>query len=297
MSGAGAAGGLDALARGGAEGVGVNGQRLGQLALGEDLDRHALARAEAGGPQRLERHLGAGVEARLEVGDVDRLGVGAEHARTASTSSCAGRAACASACGSASGRPRSARGSLAPEREPYALLAAAGGLARARALAAADALARAAAARRRGRGAARSRSLLRRCARGSLRSVDLDQVADGVQHAAGLGVSLTSTVWPMRRSPSERSVSSWLVGAVARAPLGDRQSCAIRPAASSAARPSQPPSACGGRRRRLRPRRRPSWARRWPARLRARAPGRSTGRAARRPPRACAARAGRRRSP
>src|SRR5271166_6855125 len=75
---AGAAGRLDALARAGAERVRVHGQRLGEIALGEHLHRDVLAGAEALGLHHLESHLGARVEAALERGDVDRLGVGAE---------------------------------------------------------------------------------------------------------------------------------------------------------------------------------------------------------------------------
>ena len=44
---AGAAGGLDVLAGGLGEAVRVDGERLGDLALGEDLDRDALARGQA----------------------------------------------------------------------------------------------------------------------------------------------------------------------------------------------------------------------------------------------------------
>ena len=60
----------------------------------------------------------ARLEAGLEVHQVDRAGCGCGRARTASTASCAGRAACASACGSASGRPRSASGPWRPSAEP-----------------------------------------------------------------------------------------------------------------------------------------------------------------------------------
>src|SRR4051794_20092951 len=70
-----AARGLDLLARGGAELVRVDGERLGELAAGEDLHGDVLARAQALGLQRLERDLGAGVEAALQVGEVDRLRV------------------------------------------------------------------------------------------------------------------------------------------------------------------------------------------------------------------------------
>ena len=85
----------------------VDGQRLRELALPEHLHRHAPARGEARGPQRVGGHLGALVEARLEVARGSPAGCGCGTSRTASTSSCAGRGACASACGSGSARPRS----------------------------------------------------------------------------------------------------------------------------------------------------------------------------------------------
>src|SRR5271167_4312936 len=65
-----AAGRLDALTRAGAEAVGVHGQGLAQLALGEHLHRHVLAAGESVGLHQLDRDLGAGVEAALERGDV-----------------------------------------------------------------------------------------------------------------------------------------------------------------------------------------------------------------------------------
>src|SRR3954452_22559991 len=71
----GAAGALDALAGGRTERVRVDGERLGQLGLGEGLEGHALALAQPLGRQRLERDLGAGLEALLEVGEIDRLRV------------------------------------------------------------------------------------------------------------------------------------------------------------------------------------------------------------------------------
>ena len=46
--------------------------------LREHLHRHVLARRQTLRLQCLERHRSAGLEARLEVGEVDRLGVGAE---------------------------------------------------------------------------------------------------------------------------------------------------------------------------------------------------------------------------
>src|SRR5579884_1579790 len=61
-----AAGRLDRLARLGAERVGVNGERLAQLALGEHLDRHVLASGEALVLERFQGHRRARVEAGLE---------------------------------------------------------------------------------------------------------------------------------------------------------------------------------------------------------------------------------------
>src|ERR1700761_9631789 len=75
---AGAARRLDLLASRLTEGVSVNGQRLGNLALGQDLDRDALARGQALGLERFEGHGVAGIEPGLEVAQVDRLGVGPE---------------------------------------------------------------------------------------------------------------------------------------------------------------------------------------------------------------------------
>src|SRR5665213_2263410 len=73
-----AAGGLDALACGGAERVRVHREPLREFAVREHLDRDPLASAEARGTHRLERDDGTGLEARLEVDEVDRLGVRAE---------------------------------------------------------------------------------------------------------------------------------------------------------------------------------------------------------------------------
>src|SRR6185436_6847702 len=142
---AGSTGGLDALARGRTESVGVDGQRLGDLALREHLHRDASALREVVRVQRLERDLGAGLEARLEIDQVDRLRVRPEgferhrllHVRAAQLA-----------------HPHVDRHLAALEARPVlrararavALLAAAGRLAGAGALAAADALARTAAA-------------------------------------------------------------------------------------------------------------------------------------------------------
>src|SRR5258707_13918084 len=142
--GAGAAGGLDALARTGAEGVGVNGQRLRDLALGQHLDRDLLARRQAVGLHQLQGHLGAGCEALLQGGDVDRLGVRAEHldghrllhvGAAELSHAHVDRHLAALEVGPALGARARAR----------ALLAAAGGLAGARSFAASDPLARPAA--------------------------------------------------------------------------------------------------------------------------------------------------------
>src|SRR3954470_18307330 len=87
----GAARGLDLLAGRLREAVGVHGERLRDLTLTEDLDRHLAARGEVLLAQGVRGHLGPLVEARLEVPQVDRLGVRAEllerhrllHVRTA----------------------------------------------------------------------------------------------------------------------------------------------------------------------------------------------------------------------
>src|SRR5689334_15737562 len=86
-----AAGGLDRLARGLAEAMRMNGERLRDLALGEHLDRDFLAGRETLCLHRLERHGGTRLKARLEVKQVDRLRVRPErlerhrllHVRTA----------------------------------------------------------------------------------------------------------------------------------------------------------------------------------------------------------------------
>src|SRR6185312_9753964 len=88
---AGSAGGFDALAGGLGEAVCVDGERDRDLALGEDLDRHPLARGQALALQRLQRDRVPGAEARLQVEQVDRLRVRPEglerhrllHVRTA----------------------------------------------------------------------------------------------------------------------------------------------------------------------------------------------------------------------
>src|SRR4029450_5667922 len=75
---AGAARGLDLLASRLREGVGVHGERLREVALAEDLDRHLSARGEVLLAQGVGGHLGSRVEASLQVPEVDRLGLGPE---------------------------------------------------------------------------------------------------------------------------------------------------------------------------------------------------------------------------
>jgi hypothetical protein len=53
----------------------VDGQRLAQIALRQDLHRDVLPRAEADRLHRLDRDHRVGFEAGVEVADVDRLGV------------------------------------------------------------------------------------------------------------------------------------------------------------------------------------------------------------------------------
>src|SRR3954470_16261691 len=76
---AGAARGLDLLASGLGEAVGVDGQRLRELAAAEHLDRDALAGRQAGATQGVEVDGGALVEPRLEVVEVHGLRMRPEH--------------------------------------------------------------------------------------------------------------------------------------------------------------------------------------------------------------------------
>src|SRR6266480_1216561 len=136
---AGAAGGLDLLARRPGEPVRADSELLLDLALAEDLHRHAAPRGQAAPRERGGRHLVAFAEAGLEVAQVHRLGVRTEvlerhrllHARTPQLA-----------------HPHvdrhlaalGARAALAPAARAGALLTAARGLAEAGALAAAHAL-------------------------------------------------------------------------------------------------------------------------------------------------------------
>src|SRR4051812_35883815 len=186
----------------------MDGQRLGQLAPGEDLDRDALAGPQAPGGQRRERDLRPAVEARVEIGEVHGLGVRAErleghrllHVRAAQLAHPhVDRHLAALEAGAV----------LRARARAVALLAAAGGLAGPRALAAADALARPAAA---GGGLERVQAdglrvghVLGRAHWSSI----LTRWRTRCSMPLACGVSLTSTVWPMRRRPSERRVSRW----------------------------------------------------------------------------------------
>src|SRR5581483_6245016 len=137
---------FDLLARGPAEAVGVDCERLGDRALGQDLHRHRFAGGKTLGPQLVQGDRGARLKARLEIDEIDRLGLGPErlerhrllHMRTAQLAHPHVNRVLAAL------EPVSLLGARA--RAP-AFLAAAGGLAGARALAAANALARAARAR------------------------------------------------------------------------------------------------------------------------------------------------------
>ena len=143
---AGAARGLDLLARGRREAVRVTVSSLVSSPWPRIFTGTPLRVARPASRSASGRDLGALVEARLEVATGSPAGCACGTSRTASTSSCAGRAACASACESGSGRPRS-RPSLRARARAGALVAATRGLADAGALAAADALARVARAR------------------------------------------------------------------------------------------------------------------------------------------------------
>src|ERR687895_1059675 len=133
--------GLDALASGLGERVGVHGELLGQLAARQDLDRDVLAGAQAGAAQGVEIDGRAVLEPRLQVGQVDRLGVRPERlerhrhllVRAAQLAHPHVDRVLAAL---EAGAPLGARAGA------VALVPAAGGLAIARALAAADALAR-----------------------------------------------------------------------------------------------------------------------------------------------------------
>src|SRR5215207_1862402 len=203
-----AARGLDRGARGLGEPVRVHRHRLGDLAAAQDLDRHVAAGREAGRRHGGGVDRGARVEPLFEVAEVDRLRVRPEHLerhrhllvrpaqlphphvdrRLAALEACA---------------------VLRAGARPVALVAAAGGLAVAGAGAAADALA-----------------VLARARRG-LEVVEPDghDFSSTVTRwrtewtiPRSCGDSGFSTVWPIRRRPSERSVSRCF----AFAPLAER---------------------------------------------------------------------------
>ena len=214
--------------------------------------------------QRLERDLGAGLEARLEVEQVDRLRVRAErlerhrllHVRAAQLAHPhVDRHLAALEAGAVLGAGARA----------VALLAAAGGLAGARALAAADALARPA---RPGAGVRLCRpiallgvSCLGSALIGLLRTSTRWRTVWSMPRTAAC--PLTSTVWPMRRRPSERSVSSWRLSEPLRdlrcvifSVLTTASSGSARPTAAGSARPRPSPPPAGRSSSARRPRRR-----------------------------------------
>src|SRR6478752_5640512 len=200
------AGALDLLARGLAEAVRVDRQRLGELALGEHLDGNLLAGGETLGVHRLKRNGRARLEASLEVEQIDRLGLRAKrlerhrllHVRAAQLAHPHVNRVLATL------EPGALLGA---GTRPVALLSAAGGLAGARALTATDALARASRAGRRGQVVEPDAlfALVRIHAHDSSTSTRWRTLWS---MPLIWGVSLTSTVCPIRRSPSERSVSS-----------------------------------------------------------------------------------------
>src|SRR5215207_7988491 len=188
-----AARGLDRGARGLGEPVRVNRHRLGDLAAAQDLDRHVAAGREAGRrhggevdrlrvrPEHLERHRHLLVRpAQLAHPHVDR--------RLAALEACA---------------------VLRAGARPVALVAAAGGLAVAGAGAAADALAVLARARR-------GLEVVEPDGHDFSSTVTRWRTAWTIPRSCG--DSGFSTVWPIRRRPSERSVSRCF----AFAPLAER---------------------------------------------------------------------------
>src|SRR5215216_4797997 len=274
---AGAAGGLDGRARGLGEAVRVDGQRLLELTAAQDLDGHVPALRQAGGSQRREVDRRARVEALLQVGQVDRLGVRPEHLER-HRHLLVRPAQLAHAHVDRRLTALEARTVLGAGAGAVALVAAPGGLAVARARAAADALAL----------LARPRVGLEVVQSDAHLSSTTIRWRTACSMPRSWGESGFSTEWPILRRPIERSVSRCL----ALAPLAER-TCLITYVLMRRRSPQWRPAAP-----RRRPERRGTASRR-PRRSpwRARAPRRPTGRAARRSPPACAAPAGRRSSP
>src|SRR3954452_21788669 len=283
---AGAARRLDALARRLGEAVRGDGERLGELAAAEDLDRDVALLRQPGGTQLLQADRGAGVEALIEVVQVHVLCVRPERlerhrhllVRAAQLAHPHVDRVLAAL---EAGAPLGARA------RAVALVAAPGGLAVARAVPAPDALAvllgpRGRLERMQPDGLRREllvhrvllahspslRSSPVRASPGPRSTVTRWRTAWTMPRSCG--ESSRSTVLPMPRRPSERSVSRWRP----LAPLDDL-TCVMSRVTSSP--PPAPPRSPRARRRR----------RRGPA------PGRPRGRAAPRPPRAGAAPAGR----
>src|SRR5450759_4897462 len=204
-----AAGRLDALACTGAEGMRMDRQGLAEVPLGEHLHGHILAGGEAVGLHQLDRDLGARVEAALERCDVHRLGVrakGLEGHRLLHVG--AAQLSHAHVDRHLSTLERCA--ALGARARTGTLLATTRGLPRARAFAAPDSLARAPAAGCRCE-AVQADALLRGLlGRAHLASSTSTRWRTACSMPRACSVSSIFTVWPMRRRPSERSVSSCL---------------------------------------------------------------------------------------
>src|ERR1700759_44764 len=201
------AGALDLLARGLAEAVRVDRQRLGELALGEHLHGDLLAGGETLGMHRIKRNGIACVEASLEVEQVDRLGVRPEDLE-------GHRLLHVGAAQLAHPHVNRVLAALEPgallraRARAVTLLPAAGGLAGAPALAATDALART--PRSGCRGQVVEADALFALFRLSHQESSSTSTRWRTLWSMPLiwGVALTSTVCPILRRPSERSVSS-----------------------------------------------------------------------------------------
>src|SRR5207302_6247446 len=200
---------LDALARRGAERVGMDGERLAELPAAEHLDGDLLARPQSAGSHELERHLGTGRETALERTEIHRLRAGPEglerhrllHVRPAQLS----HAHVQRHLPALETHP-----ALGSRARAGALLAAPCRLARARALAAPDALARTAASARR-RQAVQADALLAALSLGAhLPSSTSTRWRTVCTMPRVASPSFRRTECLIRLRPSERSVSSCL---------------------------------------------------------------------------------------
>src|SRR5262245_10023556 len=206
---AGAPRGLDALARAGAERVGVDGQRLAQLSSGEHLHRHARPGPQAARAQEIQRDLGARVEAAVERGDVHGLRAGAERLERHRLLH-VGPAQLSHARVDRHLTALQTNPPLGARARAGTLLAASRGLARARALAAAHALARTPAPRRGGQIVQADALGLGGIRAGHLASLTSTRWRTAWSIPRACSQSRICTLCPMRRRPSERSVSRCL---------------------------------------------------------------------------------------